>query len=149
MRKEVTIAIFAGLAIGLTMAFGFYRINSKNQASSVAEPTNNNEIPLDPDKNTTNTGLTLTNMDDGDIYTDSPISISGISEPGSSILISTQSEDFIKQSNNDGTFSESIKLNKGINKIIVESLDENGVKLGSITNTVIYYPDFETDLNGS
>ena len=150
MRKEVIIAVIAGLTIGLTMAFGVYRVNSKNAQNTGLPQSPVNQISeKNESQDSEEIKLSLTNLQDGTIYAESPILISGISSKQSSVAISTQSEDFVVMTGDQGEFEQSVKLTKGVNTIMVTSFDSNGLVLGSITSTVVFYPDFSKDISAN
>ncbi len=149
MRKEIFIAIFAGLTIGIILAFGVWRINSRNRASfneSVVQQTELKTKDETKSLASLDTNLSLTNIEDGTIYFDSPIVISGISNKESIFVISDETDDFIVKASQDGTFEQSIKLVKGINKIVISSIDVNGNTVAEKTFLVVFYPDFKSDV---
>lgn len=149
MRKEIFIAIFAGLTIGIILAFGVWRINSRNRANfneSTAQQAEFNAKDETNSLTSLDTNLSLTNIEDGMIYLESPVVISGISNKESTFVISDETEDFIVKAKQDGTFEQSIKLNKGINKIVISSLGANGNTLAEKSFLVVFYPDFKSDV---
>ena len=149
MRKEIFIAIFAGLTIGIILAFGVWRINSRNRASfneSVVQQTELKTKDETKSLASLDTNLSLTNIEDGTIYFDSPIVVSGISNKESIFVISDETDDFIVKASQDGTFEQSIKLVKGINKIVISSIDVNGNTVAEKTFLVVFYPDFKSDV---
>lgn len=149
MRKEVIIAIFAGLTIGLLLAFGIYRVNS----STPPNDPSNSQAQNNQNLTNTNSGtnqqikLSLANIEDGTIFTDSPITIEGLTTAGNTVVVSTPSEDYMFKSQIDGSFSQEIKPSTGVNVVTVMSYNPSTQSTETITNTIVYYPDFEKDLN--
>jgi len=148
MRKEVIIAVFAGLTLGLLLAFGIYRVNSSDTFQKNLDAPSQNQNTTGSDQNTTQTSkLSLANIEDGTIFTSSPINIEGLSTAGNLIIISTASEDFVLETQTDGSFSQDIKPTIGVNIITVLSYNKVSQTSETVSNTIVYYPEFEKDLN--
>lgn len=146
MRKEVIIAIFAGLAIGLIIAFGVWRINfSQPQVSNPNGKENQNPISESNGTSVTNFSnkLSLTGIEDGEIFTESPVNVQGVASGSNMVVISGQTEDYIIEVEPDSTWKASIKLIKGINTITLVALSTAGVENDRLTFTVVYYPEFD------
>jgi len=153
MRKEILIAIIVGLSIGLLIAFGAYRINTNTTITNSALVKNPNTKSLD-DSQATNIAnqavtMSLTNIENGAIYSEETATINGIAPANFFIAVSDHFEDHIVQVDTSGSFEQKIKLVKGINQILVVLIDDNTKMAKEETFTVVYYPNFVSDLSGS
>src|SRR3989344_20445 len=151
MRKEIVFATISGLLIGLLVAFGAWRVNSavkpKTNGNSITSESINTEKVPSPTEKLLPDGLTLSNLEDFDVITKSPVDITGITKTGSFVAISGESEDQIIASLDDGVFSSEIKLDPGINRIKVDSFDQSGSKLEKIV-TIVYSNEFAKYIEG-
>ena len=122
MRKELFFAIGAGLILGLIIAFGIWRVN---KTITPSENTQNSTSEASP---TPNVGfsITLSNVEDLDVITQSPFKIVGITKPNIKVAISAEEKDYIIDSQKDGSFEKEISLIAGINEIIFKAFDQNG-----------------------
>jgi hypothetical protein len=146
MRKEVIIAVIAGLTIGLVLAFGLVRVNTRNRSiTPIAENDKTDDASIQ--QIAKDVKMTLTNIDDGEIYSESPVTLQGIVGLPGRIVISGETEDYILETDANGSFQKEVKLVKGVNKIIIESFDVNGKITDTKEFSVIYYPDFEKDIS--
>lgn len=137
MKKELFFAIAAGLILGLIIAFGIWRVNktiapSDNQSSiSQATPT--------PD---TGFSITIANLEDLDVITESPFKISGITKPQTTVAISVEEKDYIVDTEKDGSFEKEISLIAGINEIVVKAFDQEGAS-SEVKIKIVYSSEFE------
>lgn len=144
MRKEIVIAIFAGLIIGLVVAFGAWRFNStvkedtKNPvAINTSEKTEGSAALVASD----HSEITLSSAEDFDVIANSPFSITGIASPQSKLFISAENKDYILSTSEDGSFSQEIDLISGINQVLFASIDKDG-KTQTKKLVLIYSSDF-------
>ena len=144
MRKEIFYAIFAGSILGLVIAFGVWRTNStlKPSPTPVAS-ADGQKTTGNPSNNTKTLGfdLTIAKPGDGDLFTQNPVTISGITKAGSLVTISTEDQDFMLQAENNGSFSQDVTLLGGTNQIVVTSFDGNGDSVVKEL-TVVYSKEF-------
>jgi len=119
MRKEVLFAILAGLTLGLIIAFGVYRANialsPKNPDQSQATPTPKPEF-----------AITLASPSDLDVFSENPVSLSGITKANAFVAVSTEEEDYLIQADTKGSFEVSVELIGGVNQIVMTAFDEKG-----------------------
>jgi len=148
MRKEVIIATIAGITIGILVAFGSWRANLALKQKVTSNPKSETVITANPktkptentkDKNDSN--LTLTNAEDFDVYTDSKLTLTGITKPNSLIAVSGESEDYILKSGTDGSFQQDVVLDAGSNQILFSVYTPNGDKIEK-SLTVVYSQEF-------
>lgn len=122
MRKEIFYAIAAGVLFGLVVAFGVWKANSSlknnsgdNSVTSVVEDSS--PVP------SSSIDLTIAKPLDGQVATDSTLTVSGITKPDSWVAISGENIDYITMSNTDGSFEQDIELADNLNQILVTSFD--------------------------
>jgi hypothetical protein len=139
MRKEVLLAILAGAFFGLIIAFGVWRLNSTLSNGS----DNKTEASPTP---TPEFGITIAKPEVGQVVTESPTKITGITEPNSYVVASLDDEDFVTKSKGDGAFEIEVDLVGGINQILLTSITDSG-QMASTTITVAHSTElsFEKD----
>ena len=119
MRKEVLFAILAGLSLGLVIAFGVWRANialsPKNPDQSEASPTPKPEF-----------AITLASPSDLDVFTENPVTLSGITKANAFVAVSTEEEDYTTQADTKGSFEIEVELIGGVNQIVMTAFDEKG-----------------------
>lgn len=118
MRKEVWFAVIGGIALGLIIGFGVYRINfafkKGSPTGSSPTPTPNNQA-----------GLTIAKPNYDDVITSLPQTVSGIASKDSWIVISSNSNDYVTKADEKGVFEKDIDLSGGVNQIIVSSVTQD------------------------
>ena len=127
MRKEVLIAVFIGLSMGLVITYGIYRVQtSLNEppGTEVADVADENASALLAQD--TPTILSLHSPEDGTVQTETAVRISGTTLPNTFVVLFAGNEDFITTSDESGNFSFSTDLKQGTNIITVHVVDENG-----------------------
>ena len=136
MRKEVWLAIVGGIALGLIIGFGVYRINFafKKDNSFKISPT---PTP------TSQAGLTIAKPNYDDVITSLPALISGITFKNSWAVISTSSNDYITKIDDRGIFEKEIDLAGGVNQIVVTGVSQDN-KTSSQELRLIYSTQLET-----
>lgn len=140
MRKEVLIAIIAGIVFGAAVAFGIWRANIAFNPNS-----KNSTKPSDYKKeNTANNefGLTIANVEENDIATQSPFELNGITQANSWIVISSEEDDSVIQSDENGEFASSFEPVGGINTVMLAAFSHTGASIYKNT-TIIYSTKFE------
>ncbi|PIP57263.1 hypothetical protein COX04_00460 [Candidatus Woesebacteria bacterium CG22_combo_CG10-13_8_21_14_all_45_10] len=124
MRKEAIYAIIAGLALGLIIAFGVWRINLSNKKPNISTQATPTPTPL------SQTGLTIAKPNNDDVLTAASGIISGLASPESWIVVSTDSSDSLFKTNSDGSFTSEVNLTGGINQFVITA-----VRLGANTTS--------------
>lgn len=120
MRKEVLYAIIFGIILGGIILYG---INLANKSVSPApESTNTKNTDTSPTPTPTNSSLSIIFPQDHTVTGDKTTTLSGKAIPGSSIAISSESDDLIIETSPEGTFSAQINLVSGENNILVTEL---------------------------
>ncbi len=154
MRKEVLVATIAGILIGLLVAFGSWRANmalkDKTPDKEKQETTNITKEKGKPTNAPKNEqfNLTLTNIEDLDVITESKVKVAGITKPFTLVVISTETEDYIFKSAGDGTFEQEINLESGVNQILLSAFSQKSERLDKMI-TLIYSLDFDKQISDS
>ncbi len=127
MRKEVFLAIVAGISIGLVLAFGAWRITKLIKKPSISLSDKKNIPPQNQ------IDLSVSNLYDFDVLTESPYKLTGISKAGTPIVVSTVEADYFTKTDPEGLFEVEIELPAGLSEILV-----NGRKF-----RVVYSSEFK------
>lgn len=121
MKKEVLIAIFVGLSMGLIITFGVYRVrNSITQKPTpdFIEDAQNDQAVATP------TVLALHSPEDGTIQTEKELTVTGTTIANSYIVVFVNDEDYISTSDESGNFTIKVELEDNENIIRVHVIDE-------------------------
>ncbi|HWA51704.1 MAG TPA: hypothetical protein VG895_01455 [Patescibacteria group bacterium] len=147
MRKEILFAIIAGGAFGLLIAFGAWKANailkSKSTPSSSSTPLASN-IPTATSSTNQEFKIVLQNLVNNQLATDTPIAISGTTNPNTWVVISGEDGDSIIDASTSGGFSANTDLEGGVNQIIVSGFDENGNEADANLN-LVFSSQFQKD----
>ena len=143
MRKEIIFAILAGAIFGLVIAFGIWKANSsmksnKTQGDEVAQNVNS------PNNNVSSGdfNITLIKPETNTVISNSTTTVSGITKPDVWVTISSEEDDYIIKTGNDGSFEEDVELIAGVNEIIVTGIDEETHESVSEKFLVVYSTEF-------
>lgn len=121
MKKEVLIAIFVGLSMGLIITFGVYRVMSSITEKPVAEFVQETQTEV----TATPTVLALHSPEDGIIQTETDLTVTGTTIANSFIVVFVNDEDYISTSDESGNFTIKVELETGENIIRVHVVDVN------------------------
>jgi hypothetical protein len=141
MRKEVLWAIIAGIVLGLTIAFGVWRINTtitpnKKTDQSKASPTPKQAAAGE-------FKIVLDKPENDDVVTENSVTVSGLTKPSSWVTLSGEGSDYIVQSDTSGAFTEDVNLVAGVNQIKITAFEVAGSQ--SATGVlVVYSSSFQT-----
>jgi len=134
MIKELFLAIVIGAILGLGITGGYLTLQNKDKTSKnntvIIEPTlvptitaDTNLSPTPSSKRTDS--IEINSPENNTLLSTEKTIISGITTPDSNIIVSTISNTFIGQSDQDGKFSITVKLDTGLNIIKISSIDIN------------------------
>lgn len=142
MRKEILLAVFVGITLGLMITFGIYQ-NSENAKSGQNNTTD--QLINNPSSSTQSAIVQdpqlVINRPEEDLLTnEEELIISGNSTPNSFVVIFVNDVENISHADESGNFSLKVKLNEGGNLIEINSIDEDGKQI-SKQRTVIYEPE--------
>lgn len=137
MRKEIIIAIFVGVVLGGIFTYGIRRANLAYKPSdniSQTEEIVTNENDFD---NQTISSLSLLSPEQNDVYLENTVTVTGITKPKSTVVISAEDDDFVLTSDNSGEFTQEIELIGGLNSILVKVFSKTKT-IGEKTLNVVY-----------
>jgi len=126
MKKEVIVAIFVGLSMGLIITFGVYRVKSSISEQPVADFIEDLE---EIEATATPTILALHSPEDKTIQTEKELIITGTTIPNTFIVTFVNNEDYISNSDESGNFSVKVELEDEENFIRVHVVDENSASV--------------------
>src|SRR3972149_3789509 len=141
MRKEIIIAIAAGVLLGLTVAFGVFRANSalKKNKVETKEFASPDQSKL-PKQN--GSKITLATPEAEDVIIQNPVKVAGITLKDALVIISSEDEDLLLKADSLGSFEQEVELLGGINQLIVASEDESEGKFEQKL-TVVFSTEFK------
>jgi len=140
MRKELVWAGVIGISFGLIIAFGAWRVRT-----SVATKEDGKPVPTaTPQSLPGQFKITINKPDNFDVVTESPTNISGITKPLTWVVISTDEDDYLTQSGNDGVFSVDVDLTPGLNRLKATSVNIQG-NVSSQDILAVYSASFQTN----
>ena len=88
------------------------------ETASVLSPT--------PPPPTAEFGLTLAEPDQNQVFTETPITLSGITQANAWLAVSAEEDDYLALADEDGAFEQDVDLVGGVNEIIVTAFSEEG-----------------------
>lgn len=136
--KERIVIIFIAVTIGLILTtFGFFLYESTKPAKKESpKPTTTQKTTKTQDEIL----LSINEPVDEFVTTKRTIAIKGKTNPSNTLIISTNQEDTVAIPTSSGSFSTTISIDTGINKIIIKAITENGDEK-TVTKTVSFSPD--------
>lgn len=114
MRKEVVLAILAGISIGLIAAFGTWRVTKMVKVTPPPAVKKETPAPKNVDS------ITIDGLKNYDVVTENP-TIKGLYSPNTDIIISTAEKDYYTKSNAEGEFEIQIELPSGISEVKINN----------------------------
>lgn len=149
MKKEVAIAIFIGLILGLIVTFGIYtaRISTQSPVAESAKLLASVDLESSTASSSSTvvgTGaLTLSSPEDGLITTAREVQVSGTTAANAIVFIFYADQYNIETADSTGNFSTRIPTKTGSMVIVVRSLEENGNQVEDQRALFIGSPDVE------
>ncbi len=151
MKKEIFIAIFVGLVIGLIITFGMYR--ARTAVLETPQPTF--EVISTPPVETLmqatpeeNPALQIQEPEDETLSNISDIRVSGSSDPNIPLLILYNEKELVTRTDAQGNFSVPISLQSGGNIIRVRAMIV-GKEPVELTRSVVYSANEFLDVPGA
>lgn len=117
MRKEVALAITAGILLGVVFAFGSWKVAQGIKKRDLSEIINQIQQPT---KKEVINQLTIDSPSNYSVLNNNTVVVSGITRPNSYVLASSANEDYLAKSDEAGEFKIDVNLKKGLNEIIIE-----------------------------
>ena len=142
MRKEIVIAIIFGLLVGLAITFGIYQLNHRNQEETQNQSMTD-RIVLDPinlnSKNATVAALiSITNPENESVQENKKVELQGETFPNQTVVLFVNDNDYLLQTNDQGTFNLEIELESGSNIISAHVINPETEETEETQITVIY-----------
>jgi hypothetical protein len=127
MKKEVIIAIVLGLAVGLIVTYGMYRIRvalTRPDAQTTIE-----KLAASPStqQEKTPTTITILHPEDGVILTETSLQVTGSSTPDSHVALFVNNTDYLSTTDSTGAFSFEVTLDQGVNILTVHVITAEGM----------------------
>lgn len=120
MRKELLWAGIIGIIFGIAIGFGTWRVRSKMKSIPLSSPT-----PT-PQTSKGQVKIALDKPENLRVYAENPVLVTGLTKSLNWVVISTEDSDYLTTSLDDGTFSQNIEFNGGINYVQAVSIDADG-----------------------
>lgn len=139
MRKEVIIAIFLGVVLGLILTFGFW---TANQAVKDKKTEKTVQVVDSSPQPSAQIGFYIQNPENNLVVDKSNLEISGRSQPQAAIVAYSADSQAFTQADEQGYFVFSFNLTKGSNKITLISIDKQE-KTSQKELMVVYTTDLE------
>lgn len=138
MRKEILLAVFVGITLGLMITFGIYQNseNNKTGQNSNTDQLINNPTSTESAK-VQDPQLVINSPEEELLSTEEDLIVSGSANPNNFVIILVNDVENISNTDESGNFSVKVKLNPGGNLIEINSVDEDGKQI-SKQRTVIY-----------
>lgn len=138
MRKEILLAVFVGITLGLMITFGIYQ-NSENAKSGQDSNTDQliNNVVSTQSATIQDPQLVINSPEEDFLSGEEELIVSGSGIPDSFVVILVNDVESISNTDESGNFSIKVKLIKGGNLIEINSIDEDGKQI-SKQRTVIY-----------
>lgn len=148
MRKEVTIAIFLGLGIGLLAVFGIFTARSaltryeqeKRTNHEIIDTTSATPSASDASSSPPST-VTVTEPTDGSVTSENHITIAGKATNAEAIVVTSETDQFIIDVQ-DGKFQQDIELISGENEIRLAAFFPSGDRRDEQITIVYTTADF-------
>jgi hypothetical protein len=149
MRKEILLAIFVGITLGLMITFGIYqnRENSQSNQNIASDELVSNQLASDS-SDTQDSVLSISTPEDNLLTEQKSLIVSGTTSANSMVIIFVNNTEVVATSDAGGNFSKEVILDKGGNYLQIYALNENNQTVKK-EKSVIYDPDLNTDQSQS
>lgn len=135
MKTERIVLSIIAILIGLFVAgIAFYFIQLNNKPKGEEHVVS---ITTSPTPTPKSSFLSVTSPENESVSSSKSIQISGKAPAGSTVIISTENGQSVVVATPDGTFSDTVSLDEGVNLISVTALQQDGKK-DNVIHTVTY-----------
>lgn len=138
MRKEILLAVFVGITLGLMITFGIYQNSERAKMGQnnitdqlINNPTSTESAAIETSQ------LVINNPEEDFLSEDAEIIVAGSSSTNSFVVVLVNDREYIDSTDESGNFSIKVTLDEGGNLIEVNSIDEDGNSV-SKQRSVIY-----------
>jgi len=138
MRKEILVAIFVGVSLGLMITFGIYQNSerAKTGQNTITEQLINKQTSTGAAELVDNQ-LVINSPEEDLLTNEAELIVAGSGNPDSFLVVLVNDTEYISSTDESGNFSIKVTLAEGGNLIEVISLDEDG-QSSSKQRSVIY-----------
>lgn len=123
MKKEVWLAIFLGLMVGILISLGIYIANralkTKRLSSNIPQTTSLSSPLPSP------SSLIINEPENNLVFKVNEATISGQAKPEATIAILAENQEDLLMADKQGFFSTKISLISGLNEIKIVAIDNN------------------------
>lgn len=144
--KERIIIVFVAVIIGLvltTVGYLLYQsFNSPVAPKSPAKPITDILSSSSPTPDPNNLYVTLIDPKNESITDKRTITVKGKTNPGNTVVLSSNQEDIVATPADNGTFSTSITINAGANILIARAVSPNGEEVQEEYSVTFVSEDF-------
>lgn len=120
MRKELLWAGVIGIAFGLIVGFGFWRVKTSVVTKTKLFPSPTPQAVVGMPR------IVIAKPSNLDVITTTPLQVTGVTKALNWVIVSTEGGDYLSQSASDGSFSVNADLVSGLNHIQAVSIDNQG-----------------------
>ncbi len=128
--KERLIIVFVAVVIGLVLTTVGYLVYQSTQMppepGETTQPTTQSATTPTPAPDTNSFHVIITEPKPEAITDKRTITVKGTTNPGNTVVISTNQADVIAQPKEDGSFSTTVTINAGTNILIARAIDTHG-----------------------
>lgn len=130
--KERLIIVFVAVIIGLVLTTVGYLVYQSFQEQTPRTDTAPQQATTDsapvtsPTPNANEFHVIITEPKPEAITDKRTISVKGSTNPGNTIIISTNQDDVVAEPKDDGTFSTTVTINAGTNILVARAIDAQG-----------------------
>ncbi len=138
MKKETAVAVFIGLTLGLIITYGVYQARSALQKKPVKPGTSAQVVSGSAVESATTMvhGITLHNPQQGTVQKEKKTTVTGTTNPLQPVVLFVNDTEYIRESDDAGTFSFDVPLSSGGNILTVVTNDSDNT-MRSLERTVI------------
>jgi hypothetical protein len=124
MKKEVIIAIIAGLILGLIITVGIYTANRSLNAQKNKKITQSQPLPTAIPNAASEKSLNITSHENFDLVDEPQVAISGVAWPKAVVALLSEKDSQMTEADEEGIFSFTTTLIKGFNEITLIAADD-------------------------
>lgn len=138
MRKEILLAVFVGITLGLMITFGIYQ---NSERAKIGQNNLTDQLINNPQSTQSavveSSQLVINNPEEDFFTAEEELIVTGSSSNNSFLVILVNDKEYISSTDESGNFSVKVILTEGGNLIEVNSIDEDG-NIVSKQRSVIY-----------
>lgn len=139
VKQEVVIAIVGGFLIGAAAAFAVVQLSSRmksppDEVEIVTATPPPSSPTSEPTKSVGSNPLEIVEPSADTIAEKKSTTVSGKTTPGNVVVIESESDSIAQPAASDGTFTATVALQEGANRLSVTSYDERGAGVTQVVS---------------